>query len=80
MIEKILEHFSEEEFLKADGFDDAIIGIEEGPMRLIYSTSKIIDILVKEGLTLEDALEHYYFNVQGGYVGKKTPVFCYDMI
>ena len=28
MIEQIIEQYYEEEFLKADGFDDAIIGVE----------------------------------------------------
>ena len=26
----------------------------------------------------EDALEHYYFNVVGSYVGEKTPIWCED--
>ncbi len=43
MIDKILEWFPEDELLKIDGFDDAIIGIEDLDMRLIYSCSKIID-------------------------------------
>lgn len=46
MIDKILEWFPEEELLKIDGFDDAIIGIEEHSMRLVYSVKKCIEILV----------------------------------
>jgi hypothetical protein len=34
-----------EEILIADGFNDAIIGIEESTLRLIYSISKCINIL-----------------------------------
>jgi len=26
----------------------------------------------------EDALEYFYFNVQGAYVGEQTPIFCFD--
>lgn len=37
MIDDIIEHYHEEQFLKADGFDDAIIGVDETEMRLIYS-------------------------------------------
>ena len=40
MLDKILEWFPEEEILKADGFDEAIIGIDIDTIRLIYSTSK----------------------------------------
>ena len=78
MLDKILEWFPEEELLIADGFNDAIMGIEEDTMRIIYSKSKIIDILIKEGMSEEDALEHFSFNIQGGYVGERTPIWCID--
>ena len=45
ILEQIIENFYDEEFLKADGFDDAVIGLEENEMRLIYSVSKCIKIL-----------------------------------
>lgn len=76
-INDILESYPEEEFLKADGFDDAIIGVEEYSMRLIYSVSKCIDILCMD-MTEEDALEHFDYNVRGSYVGEKTPIWCTD--
>lgn len=78
MLDKILEWFPEEELLIADGFNDAIMGIEEDTMRIIYSKSKIIEILIKEGMSEEDALEHFSFNIQGGYVGERTPIWCID--
>ncbi len=79
MLEKILEWFPEEEILKADGFDDAIIGIDDTTMRLIYSVNKCIIILVsEEDLTEEDALDHFLYNVKGSYVGEKTPIWCTD--
>jgi len=79
MLDKILEWFPEEEILKADGFDDAIIGIDDTTMRLIYSVNKCIIILVsEEDLTEEDALEHFLYNVKGSYVGEKTPIWCTD--
>lgn len=78
MLDKILEWFPDEDILKADGLDNAIIGIEVNSSRLIYSKSKVIEILVKEGLTHEEALEHYDFNIEGAYVGDKTPIWCTD--
>jgi hypothetical protein len=78
MLDLILDNFPEESFLKADGFDDAVIGLDEPSLRLIYSVKKIIDILIGEGMTEEDALEHFYYNVSGGYVGDQTPVWCQD--
>jgi len=84
MLDKILEWFPEEEILKADGFDEAIIGIDDTSMRLIYSVNKCIIILVsevlvsEEDLTEEEALEHFHYNVKGSYVGEKTPIWCTD--
>jgi hypothetical protein len=77
MIDSIIENYYEEEFLKADGFDAAIIGVEENSMRLIYSVSKCLDIL-QEDMSEIDALEYFTFNVSGSYVGEKTPIWCWD--
>jgi hypothetical protein len=30
-------------------------------------------------MTLEDALDHFGYNVSGSYVGEKTPIWCEDM-
>jgi hypothetical protein len=79
MLDLIIEQNPEEEFLKADGLDEAIIGYDDFTGRLIYSMSKIINILIEDdGMTEEDALEHYYYNIHGGYVGEKTPIWCCD--
>ena len=77
MLEKILEWFPDEEILKADGFDEAIIGIDEESMRLIYSTSKCIQILSRD-MSEEDALDYFHYNVKGAYVGILTPIWCID--
>ena len=77
MIDKILNWFPEDEFLKADGFDEAIIGIDEETMRLIYSVSKCIDILKKD-MEEEEAVEYFNFNGKGAYMGEKTPIWCID--
>jgi hypothetical protein len=77
MITKIIEQYEDESFLKADGFDEAIIGVDESTMRLIYSVKKCIEILMKD-MSEEDAMEHFSFNVSSGYVGEKTPIWCED--
>jgi hypothetical protein len=79
MIDNILENYPEEEFLKADGFDEAILGVDDTSMRLIYSVSKCIEILMKD-MSDEDAFEYFYFNVSGAYVGEKTPIWCNDIL
>ena len=76
-LDDILEVYPHEEILKADGFDDAIIGLEANSMRLVYSIEKCIDILMQDEMTEEDAIEHMDYNVIGAYVGEQTPIFIY---
>jgi hypothetical protein len=77
MLDKIIVWFPEDQFLKADGFDEAIIGIEVSTNRLIYSVSKCIKIL-SEQMEEEEAVEYFEYNVVGCYVGELTPIFCQD--
>lgn len=79
MLEGIVEYFQDEEILKADGFDDAVIGIDIGTMRLIYSVTRCVEILIVGGMDMNDAIEYFDFNVRGSYVGEKTPIWCDDM-
>jgi hypothetical protein len=79
MLEALIEAHPDTEFLIADGFDEAIIGYHPGSERLIYSTAKAIQILISEGMDEEDALEHFYYNVEGSYVGDKTPIWSDDL-
>lgn len=73
ILSKILDEYPEEGFLKADGFDDAIIGVwSEG--RLVYSVDKVIEILMKD-MTEQEAIEFYEFNIECAYVGERTPIF-----
>ncbi len=59
-------------------FDSCILGVAErcglGPV-VVYDTDKIIAALVNEGLSEEDALDHFGFNIIGAYVGERTPVY-----
>jgi len=78
MLEDIMDVYPDEEFLKADGFDDAIIGVDEASMRLIYSVKKCIEIMVENGNSYSDALDYLGFNTFNAYVGEKTPIWCHD--
>ena len=88
-LKTIIESYPEYEFLIADGYDDCSIGYDYGmgePIRLIYSVKKILNKLtkemIKEGIpedeAIMDAIEHFEFNMRGGYVGEKTPIWCQD--
>jgi len=66
-----------EDMLFADGLDDALVGyIERAGMPSIacYDKDKCIEILAKD-MTYEEAVEYFYFNTAGAYVGENTPCF-----
>ena len=80
MIEQIIDSYQDTELLTADGFNKAIIGVSEDfnqPIRLIYSVSKCLDILMVD-MEYDEAIEYFNFNVCGAYVGEKTPIWCWD--
>tara|TARA_B110000285_G_C15114551_1_gene613280 strand:+ start:1177 stop:1416 length:240 start_codon:yes stop_codon:yes gene_type:complete len=77
MIDKILEWYPHEEILKCEGFDEAIIGVADDSMRLIYSIKKCIEILMVD-MNEEEAMEFFNFNIRCAYVGEKTPIWCID--
>tara|TARA_B110000902_G_scaffold113864_1_gene134083 strand:+ start:52 stop:300 length:249 start_codon:yes stop_codon:yes gene_type:complete len=78
-IDNILEWYPEGQFTKADGLDDAIIGVDENTMRLIYSQRKVKELLMKnDGMSDEEAHEFYEYNIQSAYVGEGTPIWCSD--
>lgn len=77
-IEDFVDLYAEpEETLKADGFDDAIIGIDS-KQRMVYSIEKILQILQDDDMSQEDALEHFYYNIDGSYVGDYTPIYIWE--
>ena len=78
ILEALIEIYPDEDLIIADGFDEAILGIEENSMRIVYSVSKCLEIIESQGMPEQEALEHFYFNVQGSYIGEKTPIFCFD--
>ncbi len=65
--------------LKADGFDKAIVGIGRRcgqPDLLVYDVHECINILIeRDGMTEEQAMEYFDFNVVGSYMGPNSPVF-----
>jgi len=67
------------EALLCDGFDEAIIGMAErpnlGPV-VAYSVEKIIEIMIsRDGMSYEDALEYYNYNIQCAWLGEFTPIY-----
>jgi len=88
--EEIREYLGEmnPEALLADGLEDALIGVCDRfgqPALAAYDYDKCIEILAEDiasDETLEEdddphtmAVEHFDFNIIGGWVGESTPVF-----
>jgi hypothetical protein len=76
MLEMIEEMYPEA--LKMDGYDDCIIGVcrrfgSDGV--IAYDVEKVLEKLMKDGMTYEEAREFFEYNQIGAWVGEKTPVF-----
>ena len=69
-------NMNDDELLKIDGFDEAIIGVQESIERkLVYDIDKIAEILMtREQMTEEDSYDYISYNITSAYVGEKTPI------
>lgn len=69
----------DEELLFADGFDDAILGTATRcgqPTLVVYDRRKCLALLqMRDAITEEEAEEYFSFNVEGSWVGARTPIF-----
>ena len=68
------------ELLKADGFDEAILGVVQrmDVQALCYDKDKVIEILMQD-MSHEEAVEYFEYNVAGAWVGEFTPFFLQKM-
>ena len=81
LLEGIINYYVDEDILTANGFDDAVIGIDDKTMRVIYSVTKCIEILMSEmDMSMEESVEFFEFNVKGSELGDKTPIWSEDML
>lgn len=66
------------EALLADGFEDALIGVGQqfNKALAVYDRQKCIEILMeRDGMSDEEAVEYFEYNVTGAWVGEYTPIF-----
>ena len=77
-LEGILERYPDVEFIKADGFDKAVIGVCVTEMRLIYSAQKCVKILKRE-MSETEAIEYFYANMEGFSNGGTQPIWMDDL-
>jgi len=66
----------------ADGFDDAIIGLDtQGEVpRVVYSIELMIENLCNNnGWEMDEAIDFISYNVIGSYLGEGTPLYIHTM-
>ena len=80
-IQKYLEQYFPddiEDILLADGLEEAFIGVSRsfaGAHVAVYDIDIIMEVLVTQGMTLEEAHEYFEFNTLGSYMGPHTPIY-----
>ena len=78
--EELLEDYGDligdVELLTADGFDDAVLGIDQKSFRVIYCADTMVEILVeRDGMSEEEAMEYLDYNVFNAWIGDQTPIY-----
>ena len=67
-----------EDLTFADGYDDCIVGIVTQFGRdpiVCYDYNKVLANLMTQGMSEDEALEFFEFNILGAWVGEATPCF-----
>ena len=73
-----LQEMTNERLLFADGYDDAIIGLDMGSgCKVVYDYADCIQCLRDEGLTEMEAYDHFHYNTLGSYIGDETPLYIW---
>lgn len=81
ILEQILELFPDDDFLKMDGYDNAIIGFDQQQMKLVYSVPKCIEVLVEEqGMEIDDAIDHFEYNTRRSIPYVKDAPILMDVV
>ena len=49
--------------------------MDDNNLKIVYNIDEVINILMREGMTVDEAIEYYEYNISGSYVGENTPSF-----
>ena len=78
LLKKLRELMAEDEpIMLADGFEEAFVGIARQFNKpiAIYHRDRCIKLLMRQGMSEEEAEEYFSFNVEGCYSGDQTPAY-----
>ena len=77
ILQQITEDFPDETFLYPTGYEDCGVGLQYASNVLVMDSSKIINkLIINEGLSEEDAIEFFNFNIAGAG-GDGFPLYVY---
>ncbi len=79
-IEDFAEEMGVEELITVDGYDEAFLGIAEGfggTMVAVYDYNMCIQILMKNDMSYEEAVEFFQFNTLGAYHADSQPIYLH---
>lgn len=67
----------DEDVILLDGMESAVVGLVQSfeGQRVLYDTDKIISILQEDGMTEDEAIDYFSFNILGGHFGTLNPIF-----
>lgn len=80
--QEMLMDFAEEAIV-LEGFDDCIVGLTEefgNGFRVLYSVKCIVNKLMQDGMSEEEALEYYGYNILNAHMGEQNPIFLVDIL
>ena len=67
-----------------DGLNECIVGTTCNSLDLevlVYSVELILETLIdRDGMEAEEALEFFYYNIYGSYLGTTNPVYLHNQI
>ena len=63
--------------ITADGFDSCLIG-KDSKDRAIYDADAMIEtLIVRDDMDREDAVDYFWYNIDGAHVGDMTPIYVF---
>jgi len=71
------------EAIRFDNFDQALVGmitIGPNPPIAVYDRDRCIAILMRDGMSHDDAEEYFSYNTETGYFGPGTPAILDNKI
>jgi hypothetical protein len=77
-LKELYDMYPDENFITLQGFEDALIGVQDRTMRLVYSKSKIMRQLIRE-MDYETAMLHFDNNIEGKLDTPRMPIIVNDM-